>query len=124
MEKHDTDTLDDFGDGMELTDEERARIEDQGDALVVKLAEPITFKASKLDGERTVETLTLPKRVKGKHLKKMDQASGEIAKGLALVAALAGLPAHAMDELDARDMDLCLLAVEPFLPKRRATGRR
>lgn len=124
MEKHDTNTLEDFGDGMELADEERARIEDQGDALVVKLAEPITFKASKLDGERTVEALTLPKRIKGKHLKKMDQASGEIAKGLALVAALAGLPAHAMDELDARDMDLCLLAVEPFLPKRRATGRR
>lgn len=124
MEKHDTDTLEDFGDGMELTDEERARIEDQGDALVVTLAEPITFKASKLDGERTVEALTLPKRIKGKHLKKMDQASGEIAKGLALVAALAGLPTHAMDELDARDMDLCLLAVEPFLPKRRATGRR
>lgn len=125
MEEQDNlDALRDQIDGIELTFDEQARLEDQGDALVVTLSEPLTFKVSKLDGERTVETLTLPKRVKGKHLKKMDQVNGEIGKGLALVAALAGLPIHAMDELDARDMDLCLVAVEPFLPKRRKTGRR
>lgn len=118
------DTLHDQIDGIELTEDEEARIDDQGDAMVVTLVEPLTYRHSKLDGERTVETLRLPKRVKGKHLKKMDQAQGEIGKGLALVAALASVPAHAMDELDARDMDLCLVAVEPFLPKRRKTGRR
>ncbi|MCE8004221.1 phage tail assembly protein [Billgrantia ethanolica] len=118
------DTLRDQIDGIELTEEERARLDDQGDALVVTLVEPMTYRHSKLDGDRTVQTLTLPKAVKGKHLKKMDQAAGEIGKGLALVAALSGLPIHAMDELDARDMDLCLVAVEPFLPKRRKTGRR
>jgi len=107
-----------------LTEEEKARIDDQGDRIVITLIDPITFKASKLDGEKTVDTLTLPKKIKGKHLKKMDQADGEIGKGLALIAALAGVPAHAMDELDARDMDLCQLTVEPFLPKRRPTGRR
>lgn len=116
--------LRDQAEGIELSDEERARIDDQGDALVVTLLEPLTFKPSKLDDERTVEALTLPKRVKGKHLKKMDQVTGEVSQGLALLAALAGVPAHAMDELDARDMDLCLVAVEPFLPKRRKTGRR
>ncbi|SFT73779.1 phage tail assembly protein [Halomonas saccharevitans] len=119
------DTLHDQIDGIELTDDERARIDDQGDTLVVTLEEPLAYTHSKLDdGPRTLETLTLPKRVKGKHLKKMDQASGEIGKGLALVAAVAGVPAHAMDELGARDMDLCLVAIEPFLPKRRGTGRR
>jgi hypothetical protein len=118
------DTLRDQADGAELSDDEQARLDDQGDALVVTLVEPITFKASKLDGERTVETLTLPKKIKGKHLKKMDQATGQVSQGLALLAALAGVPAHAMDELDARDMDLCLVAIEPFLPKRRATGLR
>ncbi|MCJ8285101.1 phage tail assembly protein [Halomonas sp.] len=118
------DTLHDQIDGIELTEDEEARIDDQGDAMVVTLVEPLTYRHSKLEGERTVETLRLPKRVKGKHLKKMDQAQGEIGKGLALVAALASVPAHAMDELDARDMDLCLVAVEPFLPKRRKTGRR
>ena len=118
------DALRDQVEGIELTDDEQARIDDRGDALVVTLLEPLTFKPSKLDDERTVEALTLPKRVKGKHLKKMDQVTGEVSQGLALLAALAGVPAHAMDELDARDMDLCLVAVEPFLPKRRKTGRR
>lgn len=118
------DTLRDQIDDIELTEEERARLDDTGEALVVTLVEPLTYRHGKLEGERTLEALTLAKRVKGKHLKKMDQASGEIGKGLALVAALAGVPAHAMDELDARDMDLCLVAVEPFLPKRRKTGRR
>ena len=118
------DSLQDQIDDIELTDDEQARMDDQGDALVITLVEPLTFVANKFDGERTVETLSLPKKVKGKHLKKMDQASGEIGKGLALVAALAGVPASAMDELDARDMDLCLVAIEPFLPKRRKTGRR
>ena len=118
------DALRDQVEGIELTDDEQARIDDRGDALVVTLLEPLTFKPSKLDDERTVEALTLPKRIKGKHLKKMDQVTGEVSQGLALLAALAGVPAHAMDELDARDMDLCLVAVEPFLPKRRKTGRR
>jgi len=116
--------LDDQLDHIELTEEEKARIDDQGDALVITLVEPLSYVASKLDGERTVETLRLPKKIKGKHLKKMDQASGHVGQGLALLAALSGLPTHAVDELDARDVDLCLLAVEPFLPKRRKTGRR
>jgi len=118
------DTLHDQIGGIELTDDERARIDDQGDTLVIALEEPLTYTRSKLDDPVTIESLRLPKKIKGKHLKKMDQASGEIGKGLALVAAVAGVPAHAMDELDARDMDLCLVAIEPFLPRRRGTGRR
>jgi|GEM_PF-841013 len=107
-----------------LSPDEFERVEDRGDALAVTLLESITYRRSKLDDEERATTLVLPRKVKGKHLKKMDQATGEIGKGLALVAALAGVPAHAMDELDARDMDVCLALVEPFLPKRRKTGRR
>jgi hypothetical protein len=123
-DKDKLDALRDKIDGIDLTEEEQARIADKGDAFVVTLVEPMTYQHSRLDGDRTVETLTLPKKVKGKHLKKMDQAEGDVAKGLALLAAIAGLPMHAMDEIDGRDMDLCLVAVEPFLPRRRKTGPR
>jgi hypothetical protein len=112
----------DFLADLDLTDEERARVEDVGDALRVTLVEPFAYKHSKLDGERTLAELHLVKRVKGKHMKAMDKAQGEISQGLALVAALAGLPSHAMDELDARDMDLVMELVSPFLPKSRGTG--
>lgn len=106
-----------------LTDAERGRIQDLGDALQVTLLEPITYKHSKLDGERTLTELRVTKKLKGKHLKAMDQAgNGGVAQSLALVAALAGVPAQAMDELDARDMEVVLAVVEPFLPKPRRTG--
>ena len=112
----------DFLATLDLTDEERARIQDLGDALQVTLVEPITYKHSKLDGERTLTELRLVKKVKGKHMKAMDKATGEISQALALVAALSGVPAHAMDDLDARDLDLVQELIGPFLPKSRATG--
>lgn len=112
----------DYLDDLDLTPEERARVQDLGDTLQVTLLETITYRHSKLDGERTLTELCLIKKVKGKHMKALDQAKGEIAQGLALVAALSGTPAHAMDELDARDMDVVLAVVQPFLPKPRKTG--
>lgn len=111
-------------DDIDLTDEELARIQDAGDAFQVTLCEPLVFTASKLDGERTLEALTLPKKVKGKHLKAMDKAEGEMGKSMALVAKLAGIPPHACDEMDGRDIVLCLEAVKPFLPRPPRTGRR
>lgn len=106
----------------ELSDEERARVQDQGDVVQITLIEPITYKHSKLDGDRTVTVLTLAKKVKGKHMKAMDKAVGAVSQGLALIAALAGLPVHAMDELDARDLDLAQVVIDPFLPKSQRTG--
>ncbi len=105
-----------------LSEEERARVHDHGDVVEITLVESITYKHSKLDGERTLTTLTLNKKVKGKHMKAMDKATGEISQALALVAALAGIPAHAMDDLDARDLDLVQLVIRPFLPKSQRTG--
>lgn len=107
----------------ELDDDERSRVEDLGDAIKVTLLEPLTFLQSKLDGQRTVEALRLPKKVKGKHLKKLDTVTGEVSASLALMAALAEVPTHALDELDARDLELMSTLMDPFLPKSRRTGR-
>ncbi|SNT07764.1 phage tail assembly protein [Pseudomonas segetis] len=110
-------------DTLDLSDEERARVQDLGDEVQVTLLEPITYKHSKFDGgDRTLTELRLVKKVKGKHMKAMDQTKGDIGQSLALVAALSGTPANAMDELDSRDMEVVLTLVEPFLPKRRRTG--
>nr|WP_321266784.1 phage tail assembly protein [Alcaligenes faecalis] len=106
-----------------FTEEEQARIEHTDTAVVVTLLEPLIFKPSKMDDERTLDKLTLPRKVLGKHLKAMDQASGELGKSLALVAALARIPARAAEELDARDVDLIMGVMEPFLPRLRATGK-
>lgn len=112
----------DFLAQLDLTDEQRARVQDLGDALQVTLLEPFTYKHSKLDGDRTVTELRLVKKVKGKHMKALDQVKGEMGQSLALLAVLAGLPVHATDELDALDMEVALAVVEPFLPKSRKTG--
>jgi len=130
MEKHDTDYLDNDG---QIADPEamehegapyKGRIEQTADSVVIHLDDALTFKASKLDDERTVAALTLPRRVKGKHLRAMDKVEGEISKSMALLAKMAGVPLAALDELDGRDFELCMTAIEPFLPKRQATGPR
>lgn len=106
----------------ELNEDDRARVKDMGDAVLITLIEPFTYRHSKIDGDRTLKELHLGKKVKGKHMKAMDKATGEISQSLALVAALAEVPAHAMDELDARDLDLVMVVIGPFLPKSRRTG--
>lgn len=107
-----------------LTEAKLARVEHTDTAVVVTLLEPLTFKPNKLDEERTLDKLTLPRKVLGKHLKAMDQANGDLGKSLALIAALARIPARAAEELDARDIDLVMGVMEPFLPRLPGTGRR
>lgn len=104
------------------TEDDMTRVEYTDDAVIVTLLEPLVFKRSKLDDEQTLEALRLPRRVKGKHLKAMDKAAGEMGKTLALIASLASIPASAADDLDGRDVDLILQAMMPFLPKLRGTG--
>jgi hypothetical protein len=100
------------------------RIEHTADSVIVTLHEPITFVVRSAEGERTVDTLTFPRKVKGKHLVATDQAEGEMGKSLALIAKLAGIPRMAAHELDGRDIDLCMEAIEPFLPGQRVMGER
>lgn len=100
------------------------RIEHTADSVIVTLHEPIAFVVSNAEGERTVDKLTFPRKVKGKHLVATDQAEGEMGKSLALLAKLAGIPRMAAHELDGRDIDLCMEAIEPFLPGHRVMGER
>lgn len=98
------------------------RIKRTDDSVIVTLHEPLTYTVSELEGERTLEQLTMPVKIKGKHLIATDQAQGEMGKSLALLARLAGIPRHAAHELSGRDIDLCMEAIEPYLPGQKATG--
>lgn len=103
---------------------EMDRVEYTDTSVVVTLLEPLTFRPGKLDPERTIESLTLPRKVLGRHMKAMDQGQGEIAKTFALIAALARIPVRAVEDMDARDIDLVTEVMEPFLPGSQAIGRR
>lgn len=94
----------------------------ESDCVIIKLDYPFSFKPSKMDPEKTVGELRLPKTIKGKHVKKMDQAPGDMGKSMALLAALAGMPPAAIDEMDARDIIGALEVVKPFLPASLQTG--
>jgi len=102
--------------------ENSQRVEYGEDNITVHLREPITYKPGKMDEERTDHQLTLPKKVKGKHLKAMDKDPGEMGKSLALIASLAGIPKQAAEELDGRDVADIIDAMSPFLPSVPGTG--
>lgn len=106
-----------------LSEEDRSRVQDLGDSFVITLVEPVTYLHGRVEGERTLTELTVTKRLKGKHLKKMDHVKGDIAQALALHAAVAGVPERAIDELDVRDIELLNVVMEPFLPKPHKIGQ-
>lgn len=117
------DAMDEHAEQSGLSDEDLARIEHTDEAVIIHLVEPLIFTVSKLDGDKTLDKLTLPRRVKGKNLMAMDKAEGEMGKTLALIASLARIPMRAAHDLDGRDVDLVLYAILPFLPKLRGTGK-
>lgn len=87
------------------------------------LKEPIDIRNK--DGE-LVETITELKlrKPKGKILKALDRAEGEVGKTLALIAAMAGLPPSTMDELGPQDfVDLGEVIEKDFFGGRLPTGR-
>lgn len=72
-------------------------------AVVYELKHPIVIRAKESDEVlETLKTLKLA-RPKGKHLKKMDSAEGEVGKTLALIAALASVPPSHLNDLDGED---------------------
>lgn len=93
---------------------------------VVKLKYPITYTADRFDGggERTVEELRIPSRIKVKHLRAMDKSQGEVGKSLALIAAVTGLPKAAIDEMDAEDLAAATDALSAPLSGRPETGAK
>lgn len=76
------------------------------------------------DGE-IVETITELKlrKPKGKILKAMDKAQGDVGKSLALIAAMAGLPPSTMDELGPSDFAELGEFIAGFFPGLLPTGR-
>lgn len=67
-----------------------------------QLLHPIEVRSKEGDVVQRIEQLEL-KKPKGRHLKAMDRADGEVAKMLALIASCAGVPPSAMDDLDGED---------------------
>lgn len=94
----------------------------------VKLKHPLTEKRPEIDGGDAVKEVTISEitltRMKAKHLRAGDKATGDIGYLLAVISANSGVKASTLDELDAEDMEAVVEAAEHFLPKRPATGAR
>jgi hypothetical protein len=82
----------------------------------------ITLKHPIIVNDQPITQLTLPDRLKMKHMKAMDAASGEIGKVAALIGAMAELPMAAVDQIDAEDFGAITEAVSGFLAQFPATG--
>ena len=106
-----------------IKDRNKGRVTRDESTVSVRLLEPLVFTANKMDGERTLDTLTFPRGIKARHLLAMDKADGDMGKTLALIAALARIPPAAAHELDGRDLELIMTVIEPFLPGLQGTGR-
>lgn len=82
------------------------------------LKHPITVTIKGPSGERD-ETITqlnfnFPERIKAKHLRATDGATGEVGKTLALLAAFGDQPVKVLDEMDAEDLGELSALVEGF----------
>ena len=75
----------------------------------VRLTTPIN-----VSGEQ-VDVLTLSEPTVG-HMMKIDNVKGNIAQGVALVSACAGLTPREVEQISALDFGNCVAALEPFLP--------
>jgi len=82
----------------------------------------ITLKHPIILNDQQITELKLADRLKIKHMKAMDAASGEIGKIAALIGALAELPMAAVDQIDAEDVAAITEAVSHFLDLSPATG--
>lgn len=65
---------------------------------VINLKHPIEANGEEL------KTITLPDRLKAKHLRVTDNAKGDVGKMLALIGEIAQIPPSAVDELDVEDI--------------------
>ncbi len=87
-----------------------------------KLKHPIELRNTEGQVIDTITDLTLV-RPKGKHLKAMDKAQGEVGQTLALIGAVANQPPTVMDLLDGEDFADLGEIVEGFFGGRRRTGK-
>ena len=82
----------------------------------------ITLKYPIIVNDEQVTEITLPERLKLKHMKAMDNATGEIGKLAALIASLAELPLSAVDQIDVEDFNAIAEVAGGFLAQPPETG--
>jgi len=85
---------------------------------VIKLKHPVIFN------DEQVDEITLPDRLKLKHMKAMDNANGEIGKIAALIASMADWPMSAVDQIDVEDFNAIAEVAGGFLELSPAIGGR
>ena len=83
----------------------------------VQLKYPIIYN------DMQVSELQLPERLKLKHIKAMDMATGEVGKIAALIGSIAELPISAVDQIDLEDFAVISETLGGFLDQYRAIGR-
>jgi len=82
----------------------------------------ITLKHPVIFNDEQVNEITLPDRLKLKHMKAMDSATGDIGKIAALIASMADWPMSAVDQIDVEDFNAISEVAGDFLGQSPATG--
>jgi hypothetical protein len=75
----------------------------------------ITLKHPVKAGDEQIDELTISRRPTAKDLRCMDQQKGEIAKMMALLERLTGVPSSVLDAMDGADFTRAAEAVSSFL---------
>jgi len=82
----------------------------------------ITLKHPVIFNDEQVNEITLPDRLKLKHMKAMDSATGDIGKIAALIASMADWPMSAVDQIDVEDFNAISEVAGDFSGPSPATG--
>jgi Phage tail assembly chaperone proteins, E, or 41 or 14 len=89
-----------------------------------QLKHPIVLRTKVQGGaenETTLEEVSV-RRLKAKDLRMLDTVQGRMAQSLAIIAALTGLTAKAVDELDGEDVEGLGEIIGDFFPGRQEAG--
>lgn len=82
----------------------------------------IRLKYSISVNDELINEINLPDRLKLKHIKAMDAASGEVGKIAALIGSMAELPLSAVDQIDVEDFGAIAEVAGGFLSQSPVTG--
>jgi nitrate reductase gamma subunit len=89
-----------------------------------ELKHPIVLR-TRVQGGAEAETTTTEvtvRRMKAKDLRMLDTVQGKFTQSLAIIAALTGLSAKAVDEMDGEDIEGLGEIIGDFFPGRQETG--
>lgn len=82
----------------------------------------LTLKSSSGEREETIIEIVLKPLTKTKQLRVLDQAEGEVAKSIVLVASLAGQPVSVIDEIHPEDFQVLVEKAQGFPMPGQSTG--